>query len=83
MVLTDELFISSVESVRQYSLTSILEEQNTDAQEHQSNQQSSYHDIDQCSEVAKTSLNYFSIITPNMESLNAKFDELLNHITEF
>ena len=82
MVLTDELFLSSVGSVRQYSLTSILEEQNINAQEHQCTQQSSYYDIDKFSEVAKTRLNDFSILTTNIESLNAKFDELLIHITE-
>ena len=77
MTLTDELFLSSVGSVRQYSLTSIIEEQNTNAQEHQCTQQSSYYDIDKFSEVAKT-----RILTTNIESLNAKFDELLIHITE-
>ena len=82
MTLTDELFLSSVGSVRQYSLTSIIEEQNTNAQEHQCIQQSSYYDIDKFSEVAKTRLNDFSILTTNIESLNAKFDELLIHITE-
>ena len=41
-----------------------------------------YYDIDQFSEVAKTRLNDFSILTTNIESLNAKFDELLIHITE-
>ena len=82
MTLTDELFLSSVGSVRQYSLTSIIEEQNTNTQEHQCTQQSSYYDIDKFSEVAKTRLNDFSILTTNIESLNAKFDELLIHITE-
>ena len=82
MTLTYELFLSSVGSVRQYSLTSILEEQNNNAQEHQCTQQSSYYDIDKFSEVAKTRLNDFSILTTNIESLNAKFDELLIHITE-
>ena len=68
--------------VRQYSLTSILEDQNTDAQEHKRTQQSSYHDIDTFSEVAKTRLHDFSRLSTNNESLNAKFDELLIHITE-
>ena len=45
-------------------------------------QQSSYYDIDKVGEVAKTCLNDFSILTTNIESLNAKFDELLIHITE-
>ena len=45
-------------------------------------QQSSYYDIDTFSEVAKTRLNDFSILTTNIESLNSKFDELLIHITE-
>ena len=81
MVLTYELFLS-VGSVRQYSLTSILEEQNMNAQENQCIQQSSYYDIDKFSEVAKTRLNDFSILTTNIESLNAQFDELLIHITE-
>ena len=74
MAMTDELFLSSVGSVRQYSLTSIIEEYNTDAQEHQRTQQSSHHDIDKFSEVAKTRLTDFSILTTNIESLNAKFD---------
>ena len=65
-----------------YSLTSILDEQNINAQEHQCTQQSSYYDIDKFSEVAKTRLNDFSILTTIIESLNAKFDELLIHITE-
>ena len=82
MTLTDELFLSSVGSVRQYSLTSIIEEQNTNTQEHQCTQQSSYYDMDKFSEVAKTRLNDFSILTTTIESLNAKFDELLIHITE-
>ena len=82
ITMTDELFLSSVGSVRQYSLTSIIEEQNTDAHEHQLIQQSSYYDIDKFSEIAKTRLNDFSILTTNIESLNAKFDELLIHITE-
>ena len=82
MTMTDELFLSSVGSVRQYSLTSILEEQNTDAHDNQLIQQSSYYDIDKFSEIAKTRLNDFSILTTNIESLNAKFDELLIHITE-
>ena len=59
MTLTDELFLSSVGSVRQYSLTYILEEQNINAQEHQCTQQSSHYDIDKFSEVAKTCLNDF------------------------
>ena len=68
MTLTDELFLYSVGSVRQYSLTSILEleEQNINAQEHQCTQQSSYYDIDQFSEVAKTRLNDFSILTTKL-----------------
>ena len=82
MTLTDELFLSSVGSVRQYSLTSILEEQNTDAQERQCTQQSSYYDIDKFSEVPKTLLNDFSILTTNIESINAKFEELIIHINE-
>ena len=61
---------------------SILEEQNTDAQEHQRTQQSSYYDIDIFSEVAKTRLTDFSKLTTNIESLNANIDELLLHITE-
>ena len=63
-------------------LTSILEEQNSNVQEQQCTQQSSYYDIDKFSEVAKTRLNDFSILTTNIESLNAKFDDLLIHITE-
>ena len=80
MTMTDELFLSSVGSVRQYSLTSILEEQNTDAHDNQLIQQSSYYDINKFSEIAKTRLNDFSILTTNIESLNAKFDELLIHV---
>ena len=45
-------------------------------------EQSSYYDIDKFNEIAKTRLNDFSILTTNIESLNAKFDELLIHITE-
>ena len=41
MAMKDELFLSSVGSIRQYSLTSLVEEQNTDAHEHQLIQQSS------------------------------------------
>ena len=41
MALTDELFLSSVGSLRQYSLTSIIEEQYTNAQEQHCTQQSS------------------------------------------
>ena len=74
MTLTDKLFLSPVGSVRQYSLTSILEEQNT--------RQSSYHDIDKFSEVAKTRLTDSSILTTNIESLITKFNELLIHIIE-
>ncbi len=82
MAMKDELFLSSVGSIRQYSLTSLVEEQNTDAHEHQLIQQSSYCDIDKFCEIAKTRLNDFSILTTNIESLNATFDELLIHITE-
>ena len=40
------------------------------------------HDLDQLNEAAKIHSLYFSIHTTNIESLNAKFDELLIHITE-
>ena len=41
-----------------------------------------HYDIDNISEIAKTRLNDFCILTTNIESLNAKLDELLIHITE-
>ena len=61
----------------------VLQEMNTtDAQEPDFAQHSSYHDLDQFNEVAKRHSLCFSVLTSNIESLNAKFDELVIHVTE-
>ena len=64
------------------NITSVFEEINTDAQEHQPTPQSSYHDTEKFNQVASTRLHDFSIITTHIESLNAKFDELVVQISE-
>ena len=76
MTMTDATFISSIGGVREYSLTSVFEEINrpTDAQEHQPIPQSSYYDTEKFNQVASIRLHDFSILTTNVESLNAKFD---------
>ena len=80
--MTDETFLSSIGGVREYSLMSVFEETNTDAQEHQPIPQSSYYDTEKFNQVASTRLHDFSILTTNVESLNAKFDELVVQISE-
>ena len=81
--MTDELFLSSIGGVSEHSLMHVLQEMhNTGALEPNFTQHSSYHDLDQFNEAAKIHSLYFSILTTNIESLNAKFDELFIHITE-
>ncbi len=74
MTMTDETFLSSIGGVREYSLTSVFEEINTDDQEHQPIPQSSHYDTEKFNQVAGTRLHVFCILTTNIESLNAKFD---------
>ena len=65
-------------------LTNILHinENETDINKQQLIHRSSYHDLDQFSKLAKENKNSFSILSTNIQSINAKFSELEAFVEE-
>jgi len=77
--LTDEAFLRAQGGVNQNSLNSKLNIDNIENDENDQIQiikHSSYYDNDKLNSLIKSNNNSFSILSTNIQSLNAKFDEL-------
>ena len=72
---SDEAFLSYSGGILNNYLTNILHinENETDINEQQISRPSSYYDFDQFSKLAKENKNSFSILSTNIQSVNAKF----------
>ena len=76
--------MTSDEAILNNCLTNILHinENEIDINEQQIIRRSSYYDFDQFSKLAKENKNSFSILSTNIQSVNAKFSELEAFIEE-
>ena len=81
---SDEAFLSYSGGILNNCLTNILHinENETDINEQQRIRRSSYYDFDQFSKLAKEKKNSFSILSTNIQSVNAKFSEIEAFIEE-
>ena len=81
---SDESFLSPFGGISNNSLIHLLQLNNNevDEQESQLLKHSSYYDADQFAELTDRCSHNFRILTLNIESINAKFDELTIYIEE-
>ena len=82
---SDESFLSSFGGISNNSLIHLFQLNNNEVDEQESQLQlkhSSYYDADQFAELTDRCRHNFRILTLNLESINAKFDELTIYIEE-
>ena len=72
----DEHFLSHIGGIRNNDLNNILHTNEFDSVELQTTRRSSYYDLDSFDKLTSSTNKCFSILSTNIQSINAKFNEL-------